>query len=175
MLHGDFGTTVTGRADQRGDVAPGRDRLRLFLIGTVVGVIAGVLLGVARRGPQVPAVDYLTTAFSFVVLSTPVFVIGTLLKVAVAAGQPGGGHPDCCTSPERRPPASPAPPGPNCWTGCSTWCCRRSRSRCALVAVYSRYQRSAMLDVLGSDFLRTARAKGLTGAARCSPTGCAPR
>ena len=31
-----------------------------------------------------------------------------------------------------------------------------------LVAFYSRYQRSAMLDVLGSDFLRTARAKGLT-------------
>ena len=28
-------------------------------------------------------------------------------------------------------------------------------------AVYSRYQRSAMLDVLGSDFLRTAVAKGL--------------
>jgi peptide/nickel transport system permease protein len=30
-----------------------------------------------------------------------------------------------------------------------------------LIAFYSRYQRSAMLDVLGSDFLRTARAKGL--------------
>ena len=29
------------------------------------------------------------------------------------------------------------------------------------IAFYSRYQRSAMLDVLGSDFLRTARAKGL--------------
>lgn len=28
-------------------------------------------------------------------------------------------------------------------------------------AFYSRYQRSAMLDVLGSDFLRTALAKGL--------------
>ena len=28
-------------------------------------------------------------------------------------------------------------------------------------AEYSRYQRNAMLDVLGSDFLRTARAKGL--------------
>src|SRR6185369_17279416 len=28
-------------------------------------------------------------------------------------------------------------------------------------AFYSRYQRNAMLDVLGSDFLRTARAKGL--------------
>src|SRR5699024_4162171 len=29
-------------------------------------------------------------------------------------------------------------------------------------AGYSRYQRSVMLDVLGSDFIRTARAKGAT-------------
>ena len=29
------------------------------------------------------------------------------------------------------------------------------------IAFYGRYQRNAMLDVLGSDFLRTARAKGL--------------
>jgi peptide/nickel transport system permease protein len=29
-------------------------------------------------------------------------------------------------------------------------------------ASYSRYQRNAMLDVLGQDFIRTARAKGLT-------------
>ena len=31
----------------------------------------------------------------------------------------------------------------------------------AAVAFYGRYQRNAMLDVLGSDFLRTAQAKGL--------------
>jgi peptide/nickel transport system permease protein len=29
------------------------------------------------------------------------------------------------------------------------------------VAVYSRYQRNSFLDVMGSDFLRTAQAKGL--------------
>jgi peptide/nickel transport system permease protein len=29
------------------------------------------------------------------------------------------------------------------------------------IAIYSRYQRSAMLDVLNSDFVRTAQAKGL--------------
>ena len=28
-------------------------------------------------------------------------------------------------------------------------------------AFYSRYQRNSMLDVLGSDFVRTAQAKGL--------------
>jgi ABC-type dipeptide/oligopeptide/nickel transport system permease subunit len=32
----------------------------------------------------------------------------------------------------------------------------------AAIAGYSRYQRNAMLDVLGQDFIRTARAKGLT-------------
>ncbi len=30
------------------------------------------------------------------------------------------------------------------------------------IAGFSRYQRNAMLDVLGQDFIRTARAKGLT-------------
>ena len=30
------------------------------------------------------------------------------------------------------------------------------------MAGYSRYQRNAMLDVLNQDFIRTARAKGLT-------------
>jgi peptide/nickel transport system permease protein len=30
------------------------------------------------------------------------------------------------------------------------------------MAGYSRYQRNVMLDVLGQDFIRTARAKGLT-------------
>ena len=33
-----------------------------------------------------------------------------------------------------------------------------------LVAQWSRYARSAMLDVLNHDFMRTARAKGLSGA-----------
>ena len=32
----------------------------------------------------------------------------------------------------------------------------------ASIAGFSRYQRNAMLDVLGQDFIRTARAKGLT-------------
>ena len=30
------------------------------------------------------------------------------------------------------------------------------------IAIFSRYQRSAMLDVLGQDFVRTAQAKGLS-------------
>ena len=44
------------------------------------------------------------------------------------------------------------------------------------IAIISRYQRSAMLDVLGADYVRTARAKGLHAPhARCAATRCAPR
>ena len=40
------------------------------------------------------------------------------------------------------------------------------------IAIFSRYQRNAMLDVLGQDFIRTARAKGLRAAhARCCKHG----
>ena len=46
-------------------------------------------------------------------------------------------------------------------TGCQHLSCRRSAIVLAQIAFYSRYQRNAMLDVLGSDFLRTAQAKGL--------------
>ena len=46
-------------------------------------------------------------------------------------------------------------------TGSSIWFCLRSFSFCRDFAFYSRYQRNSMLDVLGSDFVRTAQAKGL--------------
>ena len=49
----------------------------------------------------------------------------------------------------------------SCSTASSTSCCPPSRSSLGTVAVLSRYQRSAMLDVLGADFVRTAMAKGL--------------
>ncbi len=47
-------------------------------------------------------------------------------------------------------------------TGSSISCCRPLTLALFAMAGYSRYQRNAMLDVLGQDFIRTARAKGLT-------------
>jgi peptide/nickel transport system permease protein len=51
------------------------------------------------------------------------------------------------------------------WTGLANRAAHLALPSLALiimaVAFYGRYQRNAMLDVLGSDFLRTAQAKGL--------------
>ena len=54
-----------------------------------------------------------------------------------------------CVEPVRRPAAA-------------SGAAHASRWRSASIAGFSRYQRNAMLDVLGQDFIRTARAKGLT-------------
>ncbi|HTF50508.1 MAG TPA: ABC transporter permease, partial [Pseudonocardia sp.] len=161
VLHGDFGRTV---AD-----APINDELwrragislRLFLAGTVIGVIAGVLLGVTAAIKQYKIFDHVTTLFSFLILSTPVFVIGTLLKVLWLPVNQAAGTQILYFNGESTAGFS--------GTGWEMFVDRLQHLvlptvaiAIGLAAVYSRYQRSAMLDVLGSDFLRTAQAKGLT-------------
>jgi glutathione transport system permease protein len=161
VTRGDFGVTVT---DQPINAELWRRvgiSLRLFLAGTVLGVIVGVLVGVISAIRQYKIFDHLATLGSFLILSTPVFVIGTLLKVLwlpvnqaagtqllyfngeTTAGFSGGGFAALTDRLQHLVLPTVA-------------------IALGQIAYYSRYQRSAMLDVLGSDFLRTAQAKGLT-------------
>src|SRR5918992_3581418 len=80
VVQGDFGrttvnTSVSEELPRRAGVS-----LRLFLIGTIVGITLGVIVGVAGAIRQYKFSDYVTTLFSFVILSTPVFLLGLLLK-----------------------------------------------------------------------------------------------
>ncbi|MCP2259657.1 peptide/nickel transport system permease protein [Streptoalloteichus tenebrarius] len=161
VARGDFGNTAT---DQPITAELGRRvgvSLRLFLIGTLLGVTLGVLVGVVSAVRQYRFGDYFATLFSFLVLSTPVFLIGTLLKFGALRLNQGFGFTVLYFTGE----ADPSFQG-----GWAAALLDRLRHlvlptlAIALhqIAFYSRYQRSAMLDVLGSDFLRTAQAKGLT-------------
>jgi len=161
IANGDFGTTITS--------APVGDQLwqrvgvslRLFLVGTVAGAVLGVLIGVASAIRQYRPSDYVATLFSFLVLSTPVFVIGTLLKVAWLPVNQAAGTQILYFGGETTAGFS--------GTGAEMFVDRLQHLVLPTVAIalgqiayFSRYQRSAMLDVLASDFLRTAQAKGLT-------------
>src|SRR5256885_2960717 len=136
--------------------------LRLLLIGSVLGAALGVGLGVIGAVKQYSFSDHFSTAWSFVLLSTPVFLLAVLLKV--------GGH-DYWNA--HTPEAwhlnyvGEAPPE---LTGSLGVHGRDRLSHLVLptltivlgqIAFYSRYQRNSFLDVMGSDFLRTAQAKGL--------------
>lgn len=161
VVQGDFGRTIADRpiTDELGRRIG--VSLRLFLLGITIGILFGVLLGVVSAIRQYKFSDYFATLFSFILLSTPVFVLGTLLKMGAQGINDSIGSNVLIFVGESTPGFQ------------GNWLEHLGDRLQHLIvptltialgqiAYYSRYQRSSMLDVLGSDFLRTAQAKGLT-------------
>ena len=161
VVHGDFGSTITGQPITTQLTSRIGVSLRLFTLGAVVGIVAGVLIGVASAIRQYRPSDYAATLFSFLMLSAPTFLIGTLLKFGGLRLNEAAGSTVLYYTGE----FSPGLEG-GWWAALGDRLSHLVLPTLAIaltqIAIYSRYQRSAMLDVLGSDFLRTAQAKGLT-------------
>ena len=160
-VRGDFGTTVTGQPVGSTLWRRVGVTLRLLVIGSVVGTALGVVAGAWGAIRQYRLSDRLVTAVALLVLSTPTFVIANLLILgALRVNWALNMHLFDYTG-----ETSPGVQG-------GTWAHLLDRLRHLILpsltlalgaaAGYSRYQRNAMLDVLGQDFIRTARAKGLT-------------
>jgi peptide/nickel transport system permease protein len=118
-----------------------------LLLALVIGVSLGVLAAV-RRGSRF---DYATAIAAMIALSLPTFWFG-LLAIFLFAQTLGW-----------------FPAGGNSSSGDSglldrLWHLVLPMTVLAfvLVAQWSRYTRSVMIEILGQDFIRTARAKGLT-------------
>jgi peptide/nickel transport system permease protein len=160
-VHGDFGTTVAGQpvADElwrRIGVS-----LRLVAIGALLGTITGVVLGAWSAVRQYRVSDRVITVLSLLVLSTPTFVIAGLLILGALKVNSILGVQLFDYIGES---SSTATGGP--WNQFVDRLQHLALPTLSLalgwMASFSRYQRNAMLDVLGQDFIRTARAKGLT-------------
>jgi peptide/nickel transport system permease protein len=161
VVQGDFGKTIYGQDVNAELWRRAGVSLRLLLLGTVIGITLGVILGVVSAIRQYKPSDYIGTVFSFLTLSTPVFLLGLLLQFAVIKINDAAGTTLLYFTGETTPGFQ---------GGFGAALIDRLQHLIlptlaivlTQIAYYSRYQRSAMLDVLGSDFLRTARAKGLT-------------
>ena len=161
VLHGDFGKTPSA-PDGVGSEMRRRIgvSLRLLIIGTILGSTFGVLAGVFSAIRQYKLSDHLITLGSFLILSTPVFLLAIVLKVYAVKFNNFIGDDFLLYTGEKNP---------NLVGGLGTHLMDRLQHlilptlsiALGQIAFYSRYQRNAMLDVLGSDFLRTAQAKGL--------------
>jgi len=117
-----------------------------ILIGSVIGIVAGVLAAV-RRGK---ATDYAATTVALVGLSVPHFWLGILMIIYFAVQLhwlPAGGYVAFSTNPVQNLEHM-LMPAIVLGTGLS--------------AVLMRQMRSSMLSALGADYVRTARAKGLS-------------
>ncbi|MVU79750.1 ABC transporter permease subunit [Nocardia sp. ET3-3] len=161
VLHGDFGKTLAGQPVS--EELPRRigTSLRLLIIGSVLGTLLGILVGAAGAIRQYKISDYLTTILSLLILSTPVFLLATLLKYGALEINTASGTQIFYYTGETSANAVHGT-----WNQFVDRVQHMAVPTLVLIlgaaASYSRYQRNAMLDVLQSDFIRTARAKGLT-------------
>jgi peptide/nickel transport system permease protein len=137
--------------------------LRLMLTALGLAVLIGIPLGVFQALRQYSFFDQAATTFSFVTFSTPIFVLAVTLQVLLAvylerwtgvkfffnAGMNSSSYSDFSIGGR---------------IGDTLAHLALPAISIALISIagYSRYQRASMLDVLHSDYLRTAKAKGLS-------------
>ncbi|HWJ32134.1 MAG TPA: ABC transporter permease [Gaiellaceae bacterium] len=117
-----------------------------IVVGSLIGIVAGVLAAV-RRGK---AADYAATTVALVGLSVPHFWLGIVMIIYFAVQLhwlPAGGYVAFSHSPIQNLEHM-VMPAIVLGTGLS--------------AVLMRQMRSSMLSALGADYVRTARAKGLS-------------
>ena len=135
--------------------------LRLLLIGSILGAVLGVIAGVISAVRQYKFFDRSVGLLAYFLLATPVFLLAILLKFSGIKFNEAVGTTVFFTQGEYSVGFS----------GSSLALFFDRLQHLILptlsialfaIAFYSRYQRNSMLDVLSSDHLRTARAKGLT-------------
>ena len=161
VVQGDLGTTLNEKSVNSEIGRRIWVSLRLLLLGSIIGSVLGVIASVVSAVRQYKPYDRYFSIASYIFLSAPVFLIALLLKFGAINLNDRLGYTLIYTVGEYSPEFQGA--------GFSSLINRIQHLilptlSIALggIAFYSRYQRNAMLDVLSSDHLRTARAKGLT-------------
>ncbi len=159
-FHGNFGQEYNYSSVSHDMLVRSGVSLQLLLLGSIIGAFLGVALGVWGAVRQYKASDQIVTYSSYLVLATPVFVLGVLLMIIATNFNNAVGHQVIQFTGQYTP-------GLN-----GTWNIIQDRASHLLLptlalsmfgaAEYSRYQRNAMLDVLSADYIRTARSKGRT-------------
>lgn len=161
VVQGDFGTTLAGQPVSEELGRRVAVSLRLLILGSIIGTVLGVLIGAAGAIRQYRFSDYFSTVVSLLILSTPVFLLATLLKYGALQVNTATGVQIFLYTGE-----TSATQVHGLWNQLLDRVQHLVLPTLTLalgaMAGYSRYQRNAMLDVLQSDFIRTARAKGLT-------------
>ena len=159
-VRGDFGKTVTGQPVSEELGRRVWTSLRLVAIGSILGSIIGVIIGAWGAIRQYRLSDRTITVLALLILSAPTFVIANLLILGALGVNEVLGFQLFQYTGETSPFAEGG------WHGfvdrLQHLVLPTTTLALGAIAGYSRYQRNAMLDVLGQDFIRTARAKGLT-------------
>jgi peptide/nickel transport system permease protein len=152
LFQGDFGNSIYGSrvpvAREIVEVLPRTLSLAglAFLIALVIAVPAGLIAATRRNS----ALDHAVTVIAFLGLSMPEFWVGILLIILFAANL------------QWLPAIGYAPLSEGFWPWLSHLIMPAIAVGTTFSAIIARMIRSSMIEVLKTDYMRVARAKGLT-------------
>lgn len=161
FVKGDWGTSLVSGLDVNQQIR--ESLINTFILGALgvtVSLIIGVSIGIYSALKQYSWFDYTATTVAFFGLSLPTFWFALMVQLIFGVYLTrwlGRATPIFYTTGMRTPGT----------TGYEPMDLLRHMALPLLVlavqiiAVYSRYTRASMLEVLQSDYLRTARAKGV--------------
>lgn len=157
VIHLDFGISYVLKDRDISTIIAGTFPISLVLgtFALIFSTLFGLILGIVAAMRQNTWIDYLATSIAMMAVSTPNFVIGVLLIVVVALGL--GWLPIAMTSSDTFDAWNLSYWAKN-WT---FWVLPTITLGVGPLATIARYTRASMVDVIRSDFVRTARAKGL--------------
>ncbi len=161
-LHGNLGTTINGQDVAAQAMSHLLVTLRMVVIATVIAIFLAISLGVLAAVRQNKPTDHAITVTNFVLLATPVFVLGLALKEFVAIPiNEHVGHIIFYTDGEQSPTL-----GGSFFSRLPDYAAHTALPVLTLILVsyssWAIYQRSSMIETLDADHVRLARAKGLS-------------
>lgn len=165
LARGDFGPSVNARENINNEIWTRFGvTMRLVLLAMFVALVLAIVAGVSSAIKQYSKTDYAITFFGFLFLATPSFWLAILLKEAGIFANQADGDPQSrifFTYGDR----SAFLEDPTVWNRFTDVAGHMILPTISLALItfasWSRYQRASMLEVLGSDYIRLARAKGL--------------
>lgn len=143
VFTGDFGYSFQYHNQPVWDIIKPRliPSLEMGITAMIIGVLIGLILGVASVAKQNTWIDYCATLISVLAVSVPSFVLAVLLQFVFAVKLrwfPVAG-----------------------WEGISTVILPSFALSAIVIATVTRYIRAELLEVLKSDYILLARAKGV--------------
>jgi peptide/nickel transport system permease protein len=162
FVRGDMGKSIRGVEVRPLLFQRVRVTLRMVVLATIIAIVLAVGAGVLSAVKQYTVTDYAFTFAGFLFLSMPVFWLAALLKEygAIRLNKLFGKQVVFTVGAET--PNLAGSIGHRLADYAGHLVLPTIALALISFASWSRYQRATMLDVLGSDYIRLARAKGLS-------------
>ncbi|HET7034512.1 MAG TPA: ABC transporter permease [Thermomicrobiaceae bacterium] len=151
ILHGDLGKSIDTQQPVLAQIKSAFPKtLSITILGFLIGVIVAVPMGVLAALKRDSVFDYVASISTFIGISLPTFWFGIVFILIFAVQI------------RLLPSVGYVPPSKGVWPWFEHLILPGLAAGVGEAAILMRFVRAGLLEAMGSDYIRTARAKGLS-------------